>query len=381
MRQIPLLKVFMSPTLDAELLRVIHSGYVGEGVQVKKFESLLCETFKLPRILAVNSCTSALQLALRLANVGYGDVVLTTPATNMATNSVILAAGARPVWVDIDPLTGRVDPSKLPDVLPQGTKALTVMDWGGVPCDLDVLYAYTQSHGIKLIEDAAHSLGAQYEGEFVGRQSDFCCFSFQAVKTLSTCDGGALVCKSKDDHDRGRLLRWFGIDRDNPSGQRDLRCEANISEYGYKFHMNDVAATIGLANLEHHPKLLDTMRSNARFYTSQLTLLSKINPNIQPMCVPSEEFGNLPTYWLYTMRVLKRRDEFADALRDRGIACSKVHSRNDRHSCMPMTKDGDLPGVDEFYRTQLSIPCGWWVSEEDRRYIVDAIAEVSDKFK
>ncbi len=376
-RNVPILKVFMSKEVDNDLLQVIHSGYIGEGSKVKEFEAAICKEYKLPNALATNSCTSALQLALRLAGAGFGDVVLSTPATNMATNSVILAAGAVPHWVDIDPRTGRVDPRQLPMHLPPKTKALVVMDWGGVPCALDELYAYTQKHGIKLIEDAAHSFGAKYKDRFVGQVADYTCFSFQAVKQLTTGDGGAIVCRSQEDYRRARLLRWFGIDRENPTKQRDLRCEAPIQDWGYKFHMNDIAATIGLANLKYHEYVVRSARENAEFYRTQLVSLSTQHPNLTVMDVPGD---CLPTYWLYTITVRRNRDQFADALREDGIACSKVHSRNDEHPCMPKPTT-PLRGVDEFYATQLSLPVGWWVTEKDRQYVVDSIAKNIDIVK
>jgi dTDP-4-amino-4,6-dideoxygalactose transaminase len=361
--------------MDQAVLDVLHSGYVGEGPKVKEFEAALALKFNYPNVLAVNSCTSALQLALRLANVGYGDTVLSTPATNMATNSVILLAGAVPYWVDVEPHTGRVDAAKLPKELPSRTKALIVMNWGGVPCDMDELLAYTKQHGIKLIVDAAHSLGATYKGLSLGGVPDLMCHSFQAVKTISTVDGGALVCREKTDHERGRLLRWFGIDRDNPTKQADLRCEAPIHEVGGKYHMHDVSATIGLANLGHYDELIGKTRDNAKFYDKAIAALGV--GWVQGMYVPENRTS---TYWLYTMRIHKERDRFAELLRKRGVACSKVHSRNDEHPCMPKPP-ALLVGVDEWYRTMLSIPCGWWVLPEDREYVMQSIRDVIGEMK
>lgn len=368
-RTVPLLRVYMSPDAPKAVIDVLLSGFIGEGERVKSFEKALCAEFNWPHVLAVNSCTSALQLALRLAGVGHGDLVLSTPATNMATNSTILAMGAKPYWVDLDSTTGRVDPFKLPHELPENVKALMVMDWGGTPCDYKELYYYTSRNGIKLIVDSAHSLGAVYAGKFTGSFADFTCFSFQAVKHVTTGDGGALVCKDEADHKKGRLLRWFGIDRDNPTKQSDLRCEAPIYDFGYKFHMNDIAASIGLANFEHVDEILGKHRSNAAFYDKELAGLSEF---VRPVVVPSDRVSS---YWLYTIRVLDGwRDQFAEELRNKGVACSKVHSRNDEHPCMP--HDQILSGVDAWYRTQLSIPVGSWVTEEDRQYVVQSIKDV-----
>lgn len=379
-REVPILKVFMSPDIDKPVLDVLHSGYIGEGKKVKEFEAALKHEFKLPNVLTVNSCTSALQLALRLAGVGRGDEVLSTPATNMATNSVILAMGATPRWVDIDSKTGQVDPVRgLPHPTYGKVKALMVMDWGGVPCDYDALLQYCRRYGIKLIADSAHSLGAIYHDKFTGNFADFTCFSFQAVKHVTTGDGGALVCKDDKDHERGRLLRWFGIDRENPTKQSDLRCEAPIHEFGYKMHMNDIAATIGIENLKHWNYVTNVSRDNADYYREEIIKIAEEEGVswLHPMFVPE---GRLPTYWLYTIRVDKNRDKFADLLRSHGVACSKVHSRNDEHPCMPKSHL-ELQGVTDFYATQLSIPVGWWVTPEDREYVVQSIRKVVEEMK
>ncbi|MHC4912525.1 MAG: DegT/DnrJ/EryC1/StrS family aminotransferase, partial [Planctomycetota bacterium] len=147
-------------------------------------------------------------------------------------------------------------------------KAIMCMDWGGYPCELDELSTIAAEHGIKLIEDACHAFGSTYHGKPTGSHSDFSCFSFQAIKHLTTVDGGALVCKSKADCERGRLLRWYGIDRNAKC--KDLRCEADISEYGYKFHMNDVTAVIGLEQLRYVGEVIEKHRANAKWYDKAL---------------------------------------------------------------------------------------------------------------
>lgn len=372
-RQIPILKPFMSPDIDKPLLQVLHSSWIGEGEKVKEFEAALMKEFGWQRVLTTNSCTSALVLSLRLAGVERGDVVLCTPATNSATAQAIYQVGATPQWVDIDPQTGRVDPSTLPrEQGPIHPKALMVMDWGGVPCELDELMSYCREHDIKLIEDAAHALGAQYKGRCVGGIADFTCFSFQAVKHVTCGDGGAVVCKSIVDHERGRQLRWFGIDRDNPSKQEDLRCEAPIQEFGYKFHMNDIAATIGIENLKKREYIQRTAKENAHFYNDKI--LDLLDENVKPMAWPTH---SLPVFWLYTLRVINKRDEFFRELKAHGVMSSKIHSRCDLHPYAASSISSPLPGVEEFYRTQLSIPVGHWVSTSDRAYIIDAVREAA----
>ena len=354
----------MSKEVDKPLLDVLHSGYIGQGPQVDRFEQALCDKFDFPNVLTVNSGTSALQLALRLAGVGPGDEVITTPQTCSATNLPILATGATPVWADIDPFTGNISPNSVARMVSSKTKAVMGVAWGGLPVDFEEIRWRIPKH-IALIEDAAHALGARRGGKYLGADgtADYTCFSFQAIKHLTTVDGGALVCKDPERHEKGKLLRWYGIDR-NENGRTDLRCENDISDWGYKFHMNDVAATIGLANLEHIDMILARHCKNAQFYDANLT---------EPFLPCGQGQRANSANWLYTMRLPTRalRDEFMKHAADNGVHVSKVHARNDFHSCLAHARSDDLSGVEEFESTQVSIPVHWALAEEERDKVLD----------
>jgi len=360
---IPLFKVFMPKSVMKPLKEVLFSGYVGEGPRVEEFERKLASWFGSENVLTLNSGTSAIQLALRLANVGQGDEVISTPMTCVATNEPILSIGAKIVWADIDPDTGNIDPEDVAKKITKKTKAIIVVHWGGYPCELEPLKALAATHGIKLIEDACHAFGATYHGKPIGSISDFTCFSFQAIKEITTIDGGALVCKFKKDAERGRLLRWYGIDR--KCNRKDFRCEEDIKEYGYKFHMNDVAATIGIEQLKYVEANLKKNRVNAAQYNDAFSSLANIaSLNYQKDRVSS--------YWLYTLRV-KNPLAFTTWMKKAKIIISRVHARNDLHT---MFKDSiiDLPGVDEFVSSQVCIPVGWWLTQAEVAYIIDTIA-------
>src|SRR3989338_2880247 len=187
---IPLFKVFMPESIMAPLKETLLSGYIGQGAKVDEFEAKMAGWLGCERILTLNSCTSALQLALRLANVGFGDEVLSTSMTCTATNVPVMAMGARIVWVDIDPRTGNLDPRAIEKKIGKKTKAILAVHWGGYPCDLDEIHAVAKKHNLKVIEDAAHALGSVYKGKKIGNHSDFVCFSFQAIKHMTTVDGG-----------------------------------------------------------------------------------------------------------------------------------------------------------------------------------------------
>lgn len=358
--KIPLFKVFMSKGVIKPLTKVLFSGYIGQGTKVVEFENKLAQFIKTPLIFTLNSGTSALQLALRLANVGVDDEVVSTPLTCTATNWPILAAGAKIVWADIDPNTGNIDPESIKKRITKKTKAVMVVDWGGYPCDIDRIKK-NAAH-IPVIEDAAHAFGSIYKNKMVGQSADFTCFSFQAIKSMTTVDGGAVAVKTKSDYERGVLLRWYGIDRQKRS--QENRIEIDVKEWGYKFHMNDVNATIGIENLKFTPYILKKQRENALYYKKRLSGLKYIK-------LLQEEKDYLSSYWLFTIR-LKNRPKFSQYMASKNIMVSQVHRRNDTHPVVASFKRR-LPGVDEFTKEMVCIPAGWWLAKKEREYIADAI--------
>ena len=364
-----LFKVHMPKTVDKPLLEVIHSGFIGQGPKVDEFEKLLGNYFGNKKIITVNAGTSAIQLALRLANVGFGDEVITTAMTCTATNMPILAAGAKIVWADVDKVTGLIDPKSIEAKITDKTKAIIMVHFGGIPCQIDEINLIARKYNIKTIEDAAHAMGSKYKEVKIGNHSDFVIFSLQAIKHITTIDGGLLLCKNYKDYKRGILLRWFGIDRD--SNRKDFRCEENISEYGYKFHMNDVSAVIGIEQLKYLDEIIDRHISNQTYYDLNLVDIPGVELIDKPSSISS-------TCWIYTFHINKR-DLFIKYMDENGIMASRVHERNDIHTAFIESKTS-LPNLDEFNATQVSIPVGWWINNEDREYIVEKIRNFSEKY-
>jgi dTDP-4-amino-4,6-dideoxygalactose transaminase len=367
---IPLFKPYMSPTVGDAVLKTLHSGMIAEGPRVEEFEKELAESLGIPRPLCVNSGTSAIWLALDLAGVGPGDYVVSTPMTCTATNIPILQRGAKILWADVDPITGNIDPESVEFWLKSSkgrrVKAVVTVDYGGVPVLYDQIRNLLYIHGVnKWISDAAHSFGATYQGESVANWPDFTCFSFQAIKHLTTGDGGALVCQRWEDHDEGKLKRWFGLDR--PQG--GFRCEQLINNLGYKFQMNDIAATIGLENLKGLETVLRCHRTNAAFYLEQLR-------GVDGVGLPTFPEDSEPAWWLFTLSVRNRLD-FIPRMAKQGVQCARAHARNDVHPIFLANSISDDPlfGVGAFDEHQVQIPVGWWVGATERQRIVDAVKE------
>lgn len=364
---VPLFAVHVPPEVDKEIIATLHSGYIGQGLKVEEFEKALQNYLETKNLLTVNSGTSSIHLALRLAGVGPGDEVISTPMTCAATNLPVLAHYAKIIWADVDGKNGLIDPQDIEKKITKKTKAIVCVDWGGIPCDLEPLMKTGRKHKIKIIEDAAHALGAKYKNKKVGTIANFTCFSLQAIKHITTVDGGILATKKTGDFQKGKILRWYGIDRSKPT--TDTRIEIDIKDWGYKFHMNDVAATMGIVQMQYIEKILKSHRDNANFYDQNIKNQLIYRPEISWKCLPS--------YWLYTILLpsSKIRDKFFLYMKNSGVMVSRVHSRNDTHTVFKEFKSS-LPGVEEFDSRQISIPVHWKLSENQR----EKITELCNKF-
>jgi dTDP-4-amino-4,6-dideoxygalactose transaminase len=363
--------------------------YLGQGPKVEDLETQLkAFTGSAQDVLTLNSCTSALDLSLHLVGLnnreamdGQDTVVVTTPMTCTATNSPIVTRGGGIVWADVDPLTGLISPSSVAQILDQMEReplAVMAVDWGGHLCDYKELRRVTDPYGVPIIQDAAHSFGTNVDGvPFMAAGSgrwresagDYVCFSFQAIKALTTGDGGALICPDEDETERARLLRWYGLDR---RSSQDFRCKQDIQEVGYKYHMNDLSAALGLANLPQVPRLLRRQRYYANIYGAALRGLEGVivPPSVATPGVRDEDSA----WWLFTLLV-SDRDGFIGYLAERGIDASPVHARNDGHMAFSEVelKSPPRPGVDFFAAHEVAIPAGWWLTEEDAARVCDAV--------
>ena len=369
---IPLFKVSMSDDVIDELSGVLASGYIGQGPKVEEFEDLMKGYIGNPYCNTTNAGTSALHLALHMIKREREECpqrseVLTTPLTCTASNFPIRGNGLDIRWVDVDPTTCNMDMQDLRRKVGPRTLAIMVVHWGGYPCDLDEIKKIQDEcevlHGFRppVIEDCAHAFGATYKGKLLGNHGNICMFSFQAIKHLTTGDGGLLVSPDYDLHSRAKLLRWYGLDREKSP---DMRCEQNVSEWGYKMHMNDINATIGIQNFKTVKDVLAKHQKNGKTYTNTLK-------GVAGVTLLEDADDRESTYWIYTLRV-SDRDGFIKKLKEFGIAASRVHDRNDKHGSLKEYR-AMLPGTDEICSDMICIPCGWWVNKEEIGFIVDTI--------
>lgn len=360
MATVPLFKVFLAPEerLIPRLRDVLYSGQISIGPPVTEFERRFGDFLRIPNPVALSSGTAALHLALILAGVTDGDEVISTALTAEPTNVAIRQAGGSIVWADIDPRNGNLDPRSVEKKVGPRTKAILVVHYGGIPADVAALRQIADRHGLKLIEDSAHALGARFAGKHVGALADYAIYSLQAIKHMTTIDGGILCCRAEEDARRAKVLRWFGMDRDA------VRTQVDITELGYKYNMNNVTATLGIVQLEFIEGVIARHVENGRYFDAALAGAADVQ-----ICTWEREAE--PSYWFYTV-LTDRRDDLVRRLHDAGIESSIVHRRNDRHSYFSSSA-ADLPQLDSFYARMLHIPCGWWVTDEDRERIAKAI--------
>lgn len=358
---IPLVKTFLPPkeVLMPKLEEILYSGYIAQGETVELFERKFEEYVGANYSLSLNSGTAALHIALILANVKEGDEVISTPLTAEPTNVAIKMVGAKIRWADIDPDTGNICPKSVESKINSNTKAIIIVDYAGIPVDVKGFQELSKKYNIPVIEDAAHALGAKYEGRKTGYNFPFTVFSLQAIKHLTTIDGGILQIENKEFYEKGKLIRWFGLDK------KKTRLDNDIQIQGYKYHMNNVNAGIGLLQLEGIHKIVDRHISNGVFFDKHLK-------NIKGVELIKYYANTEPSYWLYTLKV-ENRARFIKKLEENGIAASELHKRNDLHTYLNDFAE-DLPNLDEFYSKMVHIPCGWWVSDADRERMVDVIS-------
>jgi len=281
--------------------------------------------------------------------------------TCTATNIPILYSKSKVVFADIQEKSLNIDPKDIKRKITPKTKAIMAVHWAGYPCDMEEIMNIAKEHNLKVIEDAAHALGARYQGQYIGSIGDYTCFSFQAIKQITSVDGGMLTVKNENEYKRAKLLRWYGIDREFKG---DIYWKYQIKEIGYKYHMNDVAAVILDKQLDIVDDILKRRKEIADQYLDGLkdvlgvTLLDRNS---------DRESGN----WLFTMYV-DRRDDFQKKLAANGIESHMVHVRNDICPIFGGKKQ-DLPIMNKVENKYVSIPLHNHLTDEDVNKVIKTI--------
>jgi len=358
---------FFDTTITEEAVRLVNesmlSTRISAGQKADLFEKKLSE-YGLINPVTVNSGTAALHLALVASGIGPGDEVIIPAQTFIATGLAVLYTGAKPVFADINSYDGNISVESIKSKITVRTKAIIPVHWGGYPCDMDEINSISDEHGLIVIEDAAHAFGATYKHNLIGTLSDFTCFSFQAIKHLTTGDGGAICCKNNEDYNLLKRLRWFDIDRENSKtgvlGER----EYDAINMGYKYHMNDLAASMGIGNLSKIDEKLIEIRLCAEFYRELLKDVS----GLKLLDYKNDRYSS---YWLFPVLVENRKD-FIKSMKNRNIPVSVVHQGIDKNSIFGGI-DETLIGQRYFDKHQIHLPINASLGFDNLRYIIETI--------
>jgi len=302
---------FTRPSIDEDTIagvaEVLRSGWITSGPKVKEFEAELSRFCGGRPVRALNSGTAALEIGLRIAAIGPGDEVITTPLSWVATSNVILQLGARPAFVDVDPVTRNIDLARVEAAITPKTRAILPVYLAGLPVDLDRMYAIAARHKLRVVEDAAQAFGSSWKGTRVGARGDLVAFSFHANKNLTTAEGGAIVLPGEGDIPLAEKLRLQGVTRTGEDGM-------DVDVAGGKSNLTDVAARIGLGQLPRLAEFTDKRRALARRYFECFDRGLGCE-------LPPADFEN--SNWHMFQVVLperKKRAEFIAKMRERGIA-------------------------------------------------------------
>ncbi len=366
----------------AEVVEVLHSGWLTTGPKVKKFEREF-EEFMEGGVyaVAVNSATAGLHLALEAVGVGSGDEVITTIYTFTATAEVIRYFGANPVFVDIDPKTMNIDHTKIEPAITSRTKVIIPVHFAGLACDMDAILEIAGRHNIRVVEDAAHALPSIQKEKLIGTfDSDATVFSFYVTKAITTGEGGMIITKNSKIAERCRIMRFHGINRDVFERYRSEKPAwyYEVIEPAYKYNMTDIAAAIGIHQLKK-VKFFQLKREEiAKRYNEAFYDLPVILP-------PKAPIGDVHAWHLYVLRLTKdapvSRDRFIELMAQKGIGCSVHFIPLHLHPYWRDTfclKPDDFPMALEAYSGAVSLPIYTKMTDLEVERVIKAVREILD---
>lgn len=360
--KIPLFRPVVSEEAIAAAGDVLRSGWIGPGPRTEEFEHELEAFLGAPYCVAVNSGTSALHLALRLLDLNPGDEVITTAFTFVATNQAILYEHAVPVFADIEAATGNIAPSSIEGSMTDRTRAIVLVHYAGQPCDLDEIYALARVNDLTVIEDCAHAFGATYKGGRLGSTGDIQAFSFDALKNLTAGDGGAIAIRDGHWAERLRRLRLLGIHRDPIVTRLSQSWRYDVSEVGFRYHMNDITAAIALAQLS---TIEDQNRRRGEIVSHYRRRLADI-PGVRLL---EEKPDRESAHHLFPVLV-EGREDLILKLEEAGVTSGIHYIRNDLFS---LFEEVELANTQIFSESQLSLPLHTRLSDEEVNYVCDVI--------
>jgi dTDP-4-amino-4,6-dideoxygalactose transaminase len=381
---IPIARPSLGDEEAAAAGEAIRSGWVTQGPQVAAFEEEFASYVSAPHACAVSSCTTALHLALHALGVGPGDEVVTVSHTFVATANAVRYCGARPVFVDIDPRTYNVDPSRLDRAITPRTKAIMPVHQMGLPCDLTGVLAVAEKHRLPVVEDAACAIGSEVlvDGTWgrVGRpHGAVACFSFHPRKVITTGDGGMLTCRDPQLDRTFRLLRQHGMSVSDTVRHRSRSVVfEDYAVLGFNYRMTDIQAAVGRVQLRRLPAFLERRARLARRYDQALAAM----PGLRPPYAP--DYAR-PNHQAYPVRVTGRsplsRDDWMRALADRGVATRRgIMNAHQEPACADLGPHPALPGSEAARDDTFLIPLFDGLNDADQWYVIGQLRDLCESY-
>lgn len=363
--KVPIAKPIIGEEEIENVVEVLKSGMIAQGPKVMEFEEKFANWIGAKYGIATNSGTSALHVALLACGIGEGDEVITTPFTFIASGNAIVYTGATPVFADIDLDTYTIDPDKIEDLITDKTKVILPVQLYGQAADMDKIREIAEKHDLKIIEDAAQAHGAEYNGEKVGTLGDMACFSFYPTKNMTTSEGGMITTNDEELAKKAQMFRAHGASE-----------RYHHDEIGYNFRMTDIAAAIGLAQLNVIDEFNNKRISNANYLNEQLK-------DVEGIVTPKSPDNYKHVYHQYTILVEKgNRDDWVEFLTNKGIGTG-IHYPIPLYN-QPIYKklgiEGDCPLAEKAADNVISLPVHPSLTKEDLDLVVDAVKEASAKF-
>ena len=347
----------------AHVEKVLDSGMIAEGEQVYEFERQFKKLFGIENGVSTSSGTAALDIIYLHAGIGPGDEVISTAMTAEPTNTAILRTGATVVFADVGKDDGLLSAEGIIAKITPRTKAICVVHYAGYVCDLSPILELIKDLDIVLIEDCAHALGAKYKGVSVGQHGDYGIFSFQAIKHMTTVDGGFLSFKESAWEIDLKKIRWFGLEKGV------ARQDNRITTLGSKYNFNNLNASIGLEQLKSVKSNISAHISNATIFNERFTGKTYVRP-------ASINTNSTPSFWIYSL-LAKDSEKLIAYLNDSGVGASKLHTPNHLHPIFG-AQSQIMKNLDLFYSELVHLPVGPWVSHDHANFIAEKIMSFYD---
>ncbi len=352
------------------VVNVLKSSHLTQGKQVEAFEQALCEYTGARYAVSFNSATSALMGAYDAAGIGKGDEIITTPISFVATSNMAVVLGAKPVFCDVK-LDGNIDERMIEKLITERTKAIVPVDFGGKAVNLNAISELAQKHQLLLIEDACHALGSEYKGKKIGSISDMTIFSFHAIKPITTGEGGAVLTDNEAYAQKLRRFRSHGI-------IKKKFWNMDMVEMGHNFRLTDFAAALGLSQIKKLDTFIQKRHEIAAYYDERF----KGNKLFSSIPIPQDEISARHLYPILLIPELQcpKEDIFA-ALHEKGIGV-QVHYKPIHQNSFYIDKYGKqrLSVAEDFYRSELSLPCHQKMRLEDAAYVADTLLDILDNY-